>query len=296
MPHQLENKVWQAGLLPEQGASVGHARARYSGAWVDITRPTPAGESPGSFLMLPWANRLRAGQFTFNGETYQLRTEADDGSARHGDVRKRAWTVVEQSATAARYRFESADHPDFNFPFALTAERAFILDDADFIWRVTLTSRDERPFPAGFGFHPYFMRYGGGTMPLLHVPAEREWPLTDFYPDGPPTPVSERADFRKPRPVPVDATLDNLLTGRTGNDPVRFIYPDWNLTVEMHADPIFAHVLLFTAPDGTVAVEPQTNANDGFNLLQRGVDGHGVFVVEPGASVSGEIRLRVVAG
>lgn len=289
--HLLENKSWQVGILPGQGASLAHARARYSGAWVDITRPTPDGGKPGSFLMLPWANRLRDGQFTFNGETHQLRTEKDDGSARHGDVRKRAWETVRQSDTVARYHFESATYANFNFPFALAVDLDYTLNDTDFIWRVTLTSRDPRSFPAGFGFHPYFMRYG--TMPQLHVPADREWLLTDYYPDAPPQTISAPADFRTPRPVPVDTMLDNLLTGRDPETPIRLLYPDWNLIVEIHADPVFAQVLLFTSPDDTIAVEPQTNANNGFNLLGQGIDGHGVFVVEPGASVSGQVRLRI---
>jgi len=38
-------------------------------------------------------------------------------------------------------------------------------------------------------------------------------------------------------------------------------------------------------------VEPVTNANDGFNLMADGVPGHGVFVLEPGETRSGDIRL-----
>jgi aldose 1-epimerase len=40
-----------------------------------------------------------------------------------------------------------------------------------------------------------------------------------------------------------------------------------------------------------IAVEAVTNANDGFNLMRDGVEGHGVFVVEPGATQSAEFSL-----
>jgi aldose 1-epimerase len=82
--------------------------------------------------MLPWPNRIREGRFTFEGETYQLRTTKDDGTARHGDVRKRLWKVVSEDERHATYRFQSIDHTDFNFPFALDAELTYALEDADF--------------------------------------------------------------------------------------------------------------------------------------------------------------------
>ena len=64
----------------------------------------------------------------------------------------------------------------------------------------------------------------------------------------------------------------------------------------MKADPLFQHIILFKAPDGSIAVEPQTNANDGFNLRENGIEGSGVFVVQPGETVSGTVRLTVQTG
>ena len=33
-----------------------------------------------------------------------------------------------------------------------------------------------------------------------------------------------------------------------------------------------------------IALEPVTNGNDGFNLMEQGAQAHGVFVLHPGAS------------
>lgn len=68
--------------------------------------------------------------------------------------------------------------------------------------------------------------------------------------------------------------------------------PASGVALSMHADPVLAHTLVY-APAGLpfFAVEPVTNANDGFNLMADGVPGHGVFVLEPGETRSGDIRL-----
>ena len=57
---------------------------------------------------------------------------------------------------------------------------------------------------------------------------------------------------------------------------------------------MFEQVVLY-APEGKpfFAVEAQSNANDGFNLYDRGIAGSGVFVLEPGETKSGVIGFQV---
>jgi aldose 1-epimerase len=64
----------------------------------------------------------------------------------------------------------------------------------------------------------------------------------------------------------------------------------------MTCDVIFSHLVVFTAPDGSLAVEPVTHATDGFNLMARGVEGTGVKVLEPGEMVAGTVTLSVRQG
>ena len=59
------------------------------------------------------------------------------------------------------------------------------------------------------------------------------------------------------------------------------------------ADTIYEHLIAYAPPEQPFfAVEPVTNANDGFNLFEQGIAGSGVFVLEPGEQQSGTIRLR----
>lgn len=299
MRHILQNKHWQAGILPQSGASIAFGRIRLSGTWVDALRPTAEADydnssKASSFIMLPWANRIRDGILRFDGQSYQLQTSSDDGTARHGDVRKRPWQIAAHDETHITLTFDSRHHESINYPFAFTAQITYRLDEADFVWELALTNVDERVMPAGFGFHPYFVR-PSTTMPALQVPCDQHFRLTDAPATGAPVPLPDALDFRQPRPVPPDMRLDDLLTGRRPQMPVQLRYEDWHVAIEMHADSIFAHVLVFTAPDGTLAVEPQSNANDGFNLYANGIDGSGVFTLEPQETITGIVTLRSVA-
>jgi aldose 1-epimerase len=297
MLHVLQNKDWQVGILPETGASIAFGRMRYSGAWVDVLRPTAEADytnpsKMSSFLMLPWANRIRDGLLRFERQGWQLQTTKDDGTARHGDVRKRPWQVLESSEKSIRMRLNSWDFPDFNYPFRLSTELNFRLDESDFIWEVTLRNEAEHSFPAGFGFHPYFVRHGESW---LQIPCNQQYLLNKAMPDAAPIPIKPELDFRKARPIPDTGQFDDLLTGREGDAPLRLIYKDWQEALEIHADRLYKHVILYSAEDGTIAIEPQTNANDGFNLRENGIADGGIFVLQAGESIQAAIRLRLAA-
>ncbi|MBK8136955.1 MAG: hypothetical protein IPK52_14185 [Chloroflexi bacterium] len=213
--HALENEYWKAGILPETGASIAFGRVNSGGAWVDILRPTaPAdyGNSSNcsSFIMMPWCNRIGGGRLNFGGKSHQLAVTQDDGTARHGDVRGRAFTVTEASATAISMTLDSRTQENINWPFAFRADVSYQLDGAAFVWELALTNLDSRPFPAGFGHHPYFVR-----------PA--------------------RAPLGKP----------------------------------------------------FFAVEPMTNASNGFALDEASIGGSGVFVLTPGETRRGSCRITV---
>jgi aldose 1-epimerase len=290
----LENEFWQAGILPATGASIAFGRIRRGNGWVDVMRPTPEADygnssKTASFIMLPWCNRIREGKLRFQGQTYQLKTAPDDGTARHGDIRNRAWQVEAVSETALEMRFESAQHDGVNFAFQFSAQAEYRLEGQDFIWGLTLRNEDTRPMPGGFGYHPYFAR--PVDVAQVMIPCNQQFNLVDYMAVEPPVPITPRVDFRKLRPLG-EGELNDLLTGRQGDDPVRMVLPDCELL--MSSSDVFEHILIF-APQGKpfFAVEPMSNASDGFNLYDQGLAGSGVFVLQPGEAISGQVRLRV---
>ena len=144
------------------------------------------------------------------------------------------------------------------------------------------------------------IRTSSGSCPgdevHLEVPCELAYELERAMPTAPAGPLTPRVDFRRLR-VLGEECIDDLLTGRIHGEPVRFVYPGSGLAVSLGADPIFEHFVVYVPQGGKpfFAVEPVTNANDGFNLHERGIPGSGVFVLEPGEERTGEFWLTTTA-
>ncbi len=292
-PQNLQNAVWNVGILSETGASIAHARVKRGDKWIDVLRPTAESDygnssNTSSFIMLPWCNRIKDGILRFDGKDYQLRTAKDDGTARHGDTRSRAWHLDSHKPERIRLSLHSDLFPDMNWPFVFSAWAEYRLEGRAFIWTLALKNEDTQPMPAGFGFHPYFARSAGVQV---QIPCDQYFPLTNFMATSAPEPITPALDFRQLRALPEDE-LNDLLTHRSGSQPVRIVFPEQGIEITMESDPLFEHILIYT-PQGKpfFAVEPMTNASDGFNLYADKISGSGVFVLQPGEEKIASIRL-----
>jgi aldose 1-epimerase len=295
--HTLQNNYWQAGILPGTGASIAFGRVRKNSTWIDVLRPTTEADygnssNCSSFIMLPWCNRIKDGLLRFGGHEYQLRTAKDDGTARHGDVRGRAWRIDEADESYIRMSIRSDDYPDMNWPFKFSAAAVYTLDDDRFNWTLTLKNEDTRPMPAGFGYHPYFVR-PQDNVPILQITCEKQFKLDKYLAVGSPVPLMSALDFRQTRPLG-DGEFNDLLTARWNKIAALIVYPLHGIGLAMYADHLFEHILLFT-PFGKpfFAVEPMTNASDGFNLYENGIPGSGVFVLHPEEEKTGKVSLSM---
>ncbi len=293
---RLQNDYWQVGIVPETGSSTAFGRAQVGGVWLDLLRPTAEADYGNaslcsSFIMLPWCNRLRDARFRYNGVEYRLQPSSADGTAIHGTVRRLPWKTASADTTRVVNTFDSSDYGDsINFPFRFSASVEFRLDGADFAITVTLTNEDTQPFPAGFGHHPYFMRDAANAV-QVELSCDSRFELVNALASAPPVPVTPETDFRVLRPLGT-RVYEELFSGRRGRLAARIVYPQ--VALSMLADELFQHILLF-APEGKpfFAIEPQSNANDGFNLYAEGIAGNGVFELAPGEAKSGTVILRV---
>ncbi len=297
--HQLQNKHWQVGILPQTGASVAYGRVRYGGVWLDVMRPTPAqdyGNSSltSSFLMIPWSNRLREGKIHHNGTIYQLGNIKSDGTAMHGDVRQREWTVLHADETTIRLGLDSTKQENINFPFRFYTEVEYKLRDADFRMTIKLKNIDQRDFPAGFGFHPYFVRPDGDNTPQVKIPCEMHYELENALPTtGIPQALPEHLDFHRLRAID-EREIDDVFTRRVGEKSAQILYPQWNIKLDYNADGLFKHFVFYTPKNKPFfAVEPVTNANDGFNLYDEGIAETGVFMLKPNQEKQATAYLHV---
>lgn len=296
----LQNPLVRLTVAPDLGASVVGLELYRQGFWLPILRPTsPAtlvqrySPDTSSYLLAPYSNRIRDGRFQFAGRTYQLRPNWIDGRQTiHGEVHGRAWKAHRFDEHALQCDFDARAFPDINFPFPFTAQvQYYLLDDGVEIL-TALQNVGTGPMPAGFGHHPYFMRHlGNSSEALLSFRATRVY-LTDTtrIPTRPAEAIPPQLDFSKPRALGA-ANLDHVFTGWDGVLSLEWPASDWQM--QLSADPIYSHLVVFTAPDGSVALEPVTHATDGFNLMAQGWHDTGVRVLEPGETVSGRLRLRL---
>jgi aldose 1-epimerase len=299
--HVLDGDVWQVGLLPETGMSTAFGRVKRAGGAVDFMRPTPEGSygrasDCASFLLVPWSNRVKDGKFTFRGKEHRIGVNAPDGSAIHGFGREHPWQVERADRARLEASFDSRRHDVRGFPFAFSARAEFRVDGPRFSVRIALKNEGSETMPAGFGHHPYFQRAlaGPNDAVRLEIPCDERFELEACIPSRAPVPVDARLDFRAMRPLDSNAKLDDDLTGRRAGAPIRFAYPESGLAVSLELDPLFENVVVYV-PEGKThfAVEPVTNANDGFNLFAKGIRGSGVFELGPGEERAASIAFLV---
>lgn len=316
----LGNECWQVGVLPLTGGSLAFGRVRVGEEWLDLLRPTPEGVrwSAGdcaNFPLVPWSNRVRDAVLRYGGRSYTLRRTMDDGTAIHGAAWEYPWTVAEVSGGHIRLAFASTDFVGVNYPWRFSASLEYRLDGNRLDIVTGVRNEDSVPIPVGFGHHPYFRRTlteGGGSTPdsamsgsatpgsatpddavRLEVPCRRYFELDRCLPSAPAVPVTPRVDFRRLRPLG-EEFVDDCLTARDTEAPIRMVYPASGVEVAFTADEVFSNVVVYI-PEGRdfFAVEPVTNVNDAFTLHENGVPGSGLMVLEPGQYREGTMSLQV---
>ncbi|BDP42829.1 aldose 1-epimerase [Deinococcus aetherius] len=294
MTHRIEtisSPAMTLEVLPDLGASVLGLRAA-SG------RPVLREVDPGSvetssqcasFTLLPYSNRIRDARFTFGGGEVQLRVTTKDGLTQHGDVRNRPWQVTRVSDSHLGCDFDSRAFPDVNWPWAFTARVDYFLHGPHLDVSVTLTNADTSEMPAGLGLHPYFARRQGGEDPRLTVDAALTYDTDErSLPTGPARPVRPEEDYRTGSAVG-ERKVDRVYTAWDG--VARLDWQDRSLTLT--ADAVFSHLVVFTAPDGSLALEPVSHVTDAFNLAARGVPGVDMRTLAPGQSLAGAARITL---
>lgn len=301
----LQSGPLKAELDPAVGASLSDLSLAGPGGYhFPLLRRTPAHEQqPGSFasfLMAPWTNRIAGSMFTFRGARYALRPSAQDGTAIHGDVRARAWSILDRSPVSARLRFESRNVPDPNFPFPFEATVRYELSDNSLLTELTVANLGDEPMPAGCGFHPYFMRHLWDTRDdaSLRCRCAGRYPSVHQIAVGPAAPDEVTALLAAGNAMLGTLDLDDAFGGWDGRAEIR--WPASGVTATFECSPNLGHLVIYTPSAGPgrgplpwFAVEPVTMVNDGFNLLANGQADTGVVILGPGESLSARFAMQI---
>lgn len=221
---------------PSQGGRV--AAFTISGLDVIVTE-VPETLLWGCYPMVPWAGRIRQGQFAWQDLPIRLPIRMPP-HAIHGTVLDRTWR-----ATEAR-RLESPLGNEW--PWRGTVKSDFQMTEGQFHWELTVSS-EEQPMPAMLGWHPWFRkRLADGSHATLAFRADEM-----YVRDAAGIPSGVRSS-------PSAGPWDDCFTGVHAAPRIR-----WSNGLNLEVSSTCDHWVIYDEPERALCVEPQSGPPDAFN-------------------------------
>lgn len=236
--------------------------------------------------LAPWPNRIRDGQYSFDGVDYQLNiSEVPRNTALHGLLGGLPFTVV--SHTDDEVVLSAVIYPQKGWSGVVEMTIGHKVDEDGL--RVSVHARNvgSSSAPYGYGAHPYVaadLSTAVLTTPFaqeLVVDDERLLPISlgDVTPEH---------DFRGGRALG-GTEFDSAFAGV--EDKWLVSVETGERTVEFWADETLPWGQIYTNPERTaIAIEPMTCGPDAFN---EGPTHEGLIVLAPGESASSVWGIRV---
>lgn len=306
----LENDALQLVIRPELGAGVVAFRIRDpSGEWFPLWREGRPDATffndLASYTLAPWCNRIRSATFDFEGGRHVLRPDWKDGTAIHGIVKDAGHQILDRTPLSARFRFDSREVRDANFPFAFTCETRYELSGSTLVTDCRVIAGESR-MPAAIGFHPYFRRklWNDRDQIEVRVPSIAASPrglvgryqCKDMIPFGPAVEDDITRHLTGGKPLGLLA-LDEVFRGGLNGGEVR--WPASGVVATFSVSEELGHTVIYTGrPDSlnmpdSFCLEPVSSTNDAFNLLHKSWQDTGVRVLDPGAHLSVSWSLSI---
>lgn len=207
----------QHAVVAEVGASIRSYRVGDRDVVLPFAEDQIAPAYSGAVLA-PWPNRLRDGQYTWDGVDHQVPlTEPERSTALHGLVAHARFEKVAAEEGADGDVSVMLRHdvvPTAGYPFQLRVDVTYTLtEDRGLVVQVAATNLSAAAAPYGVGFHPW-LSPGGAAVDecTLRVDATEQVTVDErLLPTGT-TPLTGAADRRTPQPLD-GVTLDDAFVG-----------------------------------------------------------------------------------
>lgn len=274
--HRIVRGDVEATFAPERGGALLSLRVGET----DLVRPTPAGIEPdprgpletACFPLVPYANRIADGSFTFNEHAHQVPLNfGDHPHSLHGLGWNAAWDVAETADAELLLIHKHAGGS--GWPWAYTARQHATLIPSGIELALSIENSADQPMPAGLGFHPYFVL---NADMHLHFEAEGVWLAS-------PDQLPERLDhvdalgaWSGGAPLKGTTLVDNCYVGWSGE---AMVSDAQGRSMRLNAtDARYLHV--YRPPDlPFFCLEPVTHIPDAINR------GAGMDVLAPGETL-----------
>jgi len=239
----------------------------------------------------PFPCRISDGVYQYAGNTYRFGRLFSDGTAIHGLLYDRSFTIAEESAgdQGASLVLEYAyRNDDPGYPFQYNCQVRYTLRNGGDLGIVTVvTNVDKTTIPIADGWHPYFRL--GGKIDDWHLQFYSA-AIVDFderlVPTGHLSPYNV---FERARLIG-DTFLDNCFALKPAivSAACELYNPSSGLRVSFFPDSSYPYLQVYTPPSReSIAVENLSGAPDCFN------NGMGLILLQPGHSQIFTVRYKV---
>ncbi|MEQ9300870.1 MAG: hypothetical protein RIF33_20015 [Cyclobacteriaceae bacterium] len=242
--------------------------------------------------LIPYPNRIENGQYTFNGQEYQLeQSKIGEPNSIHGFLCRLPMEVIEQVCEADRGSItlqHSYNGAESGYPFTFDIELTYQLHASDGLSILTrIRNTGDRLMPFGDGWHPYFAcRDGIGSLELeFHAKGKLETNelaiptgKLDYY-----------GQFESLTSI-ASVQLDDCFELR--DDHILLRYPDEDLTLafwQEMGEGKYNYLQVYTPADSqSIAIEPMTCPPNAFN------SGEGLIEIAPKEQIELRHGIKVI--
>ncbi|MDD5587417.1 MAG: aldose 1-epimerase [Alphaproteobacteria bacterium] len=269
----IENDLFQCRLVPEIGGSVTSFDCKIGGGRTQpMLRRTVEETAKGildfsSWPLVPYSNRIKYGEFEFEGAKYKAATNYLGGPngihASHGQGWQFPWKV--ESADKNQCTLTFSFDPEREgmtglWPFPYEARQHFELHEGGLALKISVTNTGNTNMPAGLGTHPYFPKIPGTT---LQAKAGTIWEIDDEVIPVRLVPVPPEYDFSSPKALD-NARLDSCFAGY--GRIMQVVWPEQPVALNLETSPNLIHFVVYT-PQGEnfLCAEPVSHKPNAIN-------------------------------
>ncbi len=246
-----------------------------------------------SAWLLPFPNRLKDGQYKFEGKNYQFPiNDVGCHNALHGFVAgqkmKLQKVVLTPSYAEAILEYVYSGGLDY-YPFPFHFQIKYLLLESQMLIELKITNSGNQTIPIGVGFHPYFQLSTPRVDGLqLQLPSCKRIEVGEkMIPTGRKT---SYIDFEKNTSIGNTAFDTGFKATSIESDTHKIFLTDLkhNLQLTYFQDSAFPYFQLYIPPHRkSIAIEPMSCNIDAFN------NGEGLTLLEKGKSWKGSFGVAI---
>lgn len=244
-----------------------------------------------SSKLSPFPCRIHEGKYTYNGKQYEFENKFADGSAIHGLLYDKSFSILEQGAdegsasVSLKYEYRKDDP---QYPFDYSCEVIYTLFPDHMLEVMTRVTNDSsESIPMADGWHPYFKLGGNVDEWLMHF---NSLALVELDANLVPTGRLLKYDqFQVPMTIG-QTELDNCFQVRheKGMPACEIFNPFNKLKVSFFPDVSYPYLQIYTPPHRqSIAIENLSAAPDSFNNKM------GLSILKPGESQRFSLQYKL---